>query len=86
MYYQEFLSPLTSGLILASIFYLRIRLVPDDTLQMITILKAFHHKAARQITRMTAKHSAGGEWEYPSAEEAMDSVGLHPIGVYIKRR
>ena len=29
---------------------------------------------------------AGREWEYPAVEEAMESVGLHPIGVYIKRR
>ena len=35
---------------------------------------------------MTMKRGAGGEWEYPAVEEAMESAGIHPIGVYIKRR
>ena len=35
---------------------------------------------------MTAKRGAGGEWEYPEVEEAMESSGIHPIGVYTKRR
>ena len=51
----------------------------------IMVLTAFHHRAARRITGMTAKRGAGGEWEYPAVEEAMDSAGLHPIGVYMNR-
>ena len=35
---------------------------------------------------MTDKCGAGGEWEYPSVVEAMESVGIHPIRVYIRRR
>ena len=31
-------------------------------------------------------YGAGGEWEYPTVEEVMDSIGLHLVGVYIKRR
>ena len=53
---------------------------------MLKVLTAFHHQAARWITGMTEKRGAGGEWEYPEVEEAMDSTGIHPIGVYIKRR
>ena len=53
---------------------------------MIKFLTAFHHHLARQIMGIMEKHGAGREWEYPVLEEAMDSVGLNPIGVYIKRR
>ena len=53
---------------------------------MIKVLTEFHHRAARRITGMTEKHGAGREWEYPAVDEAMESVGLQPIGVYIKRR
>ena len=53
---------------------------------VLKVLIAFHHQAARQITGMTAKHGAGGEWGYAIVEEAMDSAGIHPIIVYIKRR
>ena len=53
---------------------------------MLKVLMAFHHRAARRIMGMMVKHGAGREWEYPAVEEAMESVGLHPIGVYIKRR
>ena len=53
---------------------------------MLKVLTAFHRQAARRITGMTVKCGAGGEWEYPSLEEAMEAAGFHPIGVYIKRR
>ena len=56
------------------------------TREMFKVLTAFHHRAAQWITGMTAKRGAGGEWEYPAVEEAMDSAGIHPIMVYIKRR
>ena len=52
---------------------------------MLKVLMVFHHRAARRIMGMTAKRGAGKEWEYPAVEEVMESVGLHPIGVYIKR-
>ena len=53
---------------------------------MLKVLTAFHHEAELYITGITAKRGAGGYWGYPAVEEAMDSVGLHPIRVYIKRR
>ena len=54
--------------------------------ETLKVLMAFHHQSARRITEMMEKRGAGVEWEYPSVEEAVDSVGIHPIGVYIKRR
>ena len=54
--------------------------------EMLKVLAGFHHRAAQQITGMTAKLGAGGEWEYPPVVEAMEDTGIHPIGVYIKRR
>ena len=56
------------------------------TREMLKVLKALHHWAARRITGMTEKRRAGGEWEYPEVEEEIDSLGLHPISVYINRR
>ena len=56
------------------------------TREMIKVLTGFHHWAARRIIGMTKICGAGGEWEYPLLKEAMESTGLHPIGVYIKSR
>ena len=53
---------------------------------MLKVLEGFHHRAVQQITEMTAKHGADGEWDYPSVVEAMEAAGIHPIGVYIRRR
>ena len=50
---------------------------------ILKILTAFRHRAAFRIMGMTEKRGSGGEWEYPAVEGAMDSAGLHPIGVYI---
>ena len=55
------------------------------TREMLRVLKDFHHWEVQRIMGMTAKRGAGKEWEYPAVEEVMESVGLHPIGVYIKR-
>ena len=54
--------------------------------EMLKALPAFHRRMARRTTGMTTKRGAGGEWKYQAVEEAMDSSGLHPIGLYIKRR
>ena len=54
--------------------------------EMLKVLEGFHYRAARRITGMTEKRGAGREWEYPSVVEAMKNTGLHPIGVYIRRR
>ena len=49
--------------------------------KMIKVLEVFHYWAARQITGMTEKRGAGGEWEYPSVVEAMEAARIHPIGM-----
>ena len=54
--------------------------------EILKVLTGFLHQAARWIMGMTEKRRAGGEWEHPSVEEEMISVGIHPIGVYIKGR
>ena len=54
--------------------------------EILNVLEGFHRQAVQRITGMTSKLGAGGEWEYPSVVEAMKSAGIHPIGVYIKRR
>ena len=61
------------------------RLVPEENVHL-SQMAAFHQTVARHITGITEKCGAGGDWEYPAVDEAMDSAGLHPIGVYIKRR
>ena len=54
--------------------------------EMLKVLMAFHHREARRIMGMMVKHGAGREWEYRAIEEAMGSLGIQPIGLYIKRR
>ena len=56
------------------------------TMEMIKALEGFYHKAVGRITGVTAKPGVDGERYYPSVVEAMESEGLHPIGVYIRRR
>ena len=53
---------------------------------MLKVLTASHNRAAQHITGMRAKHGAGGELEYLSVYEAMDSVVLQPIRLCINRR
>ena len=53
---------------------------------MLKVLVGFHHRAAQRITGMTEKRGADGEWEYPLVVKEMEAVGIHPIGVYIRRR
>ena len=33
-----------------------------------------------------AKRGKGGEWDYPPVAEAMEALGIHPIGEYIMRQ
>ena len=66
------------------LFYGRKSLVVTE--EMLKVLVRFQHQAAQQIMGMPAKRGTGGEWEYPSVVEATESVGLHHIGVYIRRR
>ena len=46
---------------------------------MLKVLEDFHPLADIQITGMTVKRSADGEWEYYPVVVALESVGLHPI-------
>ena len=52
---------------------------------MLKILEGFHQWAARQITGITEKHVADGEWEYPLVVEALETARFHPIREYILR-
>ena len=52
---------------------------------MLKVLTGFHHWVEQRITGMTDKRGAGREWENPSVVKTMESAGLHPFGVYIKR-
>ena len=45
---------------------------------MLKVLTDFNLWAAQPITGMTEKPGAGGEWEYPAAEEAMEAAGYTP--------
>ena len=51
--------------------------------EMLKFLAGFQHRSVRRITGMTEKCRAGGEWEYPSVVEAMESSGIQPIWVQI---
>ena len=54
--------------------------------EMLKVLEGFHNWVVQWIMGLTEKRGAGGEWENPSVVEAMETAGLHPIGVYIRRR
>ena len=53
---------------------------------MLKVLEGFHHRAERQITGMTAKRGACGEWEYPFVVGEMEAKRPHSIWVYIRRQ
>ena len=53
---------------------------------MLKVLEGSHNRATRRITGITATHGADGEWEYPPVVAAIESVGIHPIRYYIRRR
>ena len=54
--------------------------------EMFKVLEGFHHRAAQRITVLTKKRGAGRDWEDPSVVEALETTGLHPIGVYLRRQ
>jgi len=43
---------------------------------MWTVLKGFHHRAARRMTNMMAYKGPGDKWVYPPLEEALKKAGL----------
>ena len=65
------------------LYGIKIWVVNGDILKVLT---AFNHQAARQITGITAKREEGKEWEYPDVDAAMEAAGLHLIRVSIKSR
>ena len=54
--------------------------------EMLKVLEGFHHLVDQRITGLTEKCGAGGEWEYPSVVEELETAGPHTIWVYIRRR
>ena len=55
------------------------------TRDIIKVLMGFQHWEAQRITGMATKRGTGGECKYPFVVEAMESAGIHPIRVHIKR-
>ena len=53
---------------------------------MIKVLEGFRQCKSRRITRMMATRRAGGGGEYTPVVAALESMGLHPIMEYIRRR
>jgi Reverse transcriptase (RNA-dependent DNA polymerase) len=53
---------------------------------MWTVLRGFHHRAARRMANMMAYRTAGGKWVYPPIEEALKKAGLYNIEHYVNKR
>ena len=53
---------------------------------MWTVLKGFHHRAARRMANMMAYRGPGGVWFYPPIEEALKESGLYTIEHYVNKR
>ena len=49
-------------------------------------LKGFHHRALRRMAGMVPKRQRYGTWVYPPIGEALETVGMDEIGLYITRR
>ena len=43
------------------------------------VLEVLHHWAARWIVGMTAQNIMGGEWEFPTVPDALETARLCPI-------
>ena len=54
--------------------------------KILTVLKGFHHQAARQIIGITVTFGAGRYWEYPPVVAAIDAAGLYSVREHIRRR
>jgi len=53
---------------------------------MWTVLKGFHHRAARRMTNMMAYKGPGDKWVYPPLEEALKKAGLYTMEHYVNKR
>ena len=53
---------------------------------MLKVIEGFHHRVARRITGMTARHTMIVEWEWTPVAEALDTTGICPTKEYIQRR
>ena len=47
--------------------------------EMLKVLEGFHHRAARRITGMTAKHVADTEWKSPPVVVALEAATGLPL-------
>jgi len=53
---------------------------------MWTVLKGFHHQAARRMANMMAYRGPGGGWIYPPLEEALKEAGLCAMEHHVNNR
>lgn len=52
---------------------------------MLTALRGFHHRIARQISGLTASYCVSTDtWTYPPIADALQKAGLHTIEEYIQ--
>ena len=51
---------------------------------MLKLLKVFHHQTARRIAGMTAECREDIKWEYPPADDALESAEFWTIKEYIQ--
>ena len=47
-------------------------------------LAGFHVKAARRMTGLLPKKTAGGSWKFPKTKTVLAAVGLHTIEHYVQ--
>ena len=53
---------------------------------MLKVLEGLHHRVARRITGITEWSTTSGDWEWPLANEALETTGIWTIKEYIQRR
>ena len=44
------------------------------TAAMLKVIEELHHRVARRITGMMARHKTSGEWECPQVDEALETA------------
>ena len=53
---------------------------------MLEVLRTFHHRSARYISRMFIRKGANEQWVCPPSKDVLEKAGLLPIETYIARR
>jgi len=56
------------------------------TQPLLRLLRSFHHRCARYLSRMVNTQNEDGTWTPPPSETARAAAGLHSIETYIQRR